>query len=255
MTLCLTEAGFVPGSHVGNPTHELAVHEALLTAAAALLPRIHHSRVAVHEFAIRGARPDVVVADVDLERLSDRADAGLEGLTATADIAVLSALRTGRELGEHEVLERASRYVSGSKARAALRRLRALEFIVDGTIGLRCSKAASPGVRRAVGIEAKMRDWRRAADQARRWRLMFDQAFLAFPASYACQLPQGLAGIGLYGVAAVSGSAVRVISRPPVRRSDAFNASLLEEALYARLLDEAKLASEGDSARPIELVA
>lgn len=255
MTLRLTEAGFVPGSPVGNPTHELVLHEALLAAAAALLPRVHHSRVAVHEFTIRGARPDVVVADVDLERLSYRAEAGLEGLTATADIAVLSAVRTGRELGEHEVLERASRYVSATKARAALRRLRALEFIVDGTIGLRYSEVTSPGVRRAVGVEAKMRGWRRAADQARRWRLMFDQAFLAFPASYACQLRQGVAGIGLYGLAAVSGSAVRVISRPPTRRADAFNATLVEEALYARLLDEVSLASESDSARLIELVA
>jgi hypothetical protein len=53
-------AAHAPAGRVGRPTHELALHEALLDAAPQLLPRPRFERVAILEFGLRGSRPDVV---------------------------------------------------------------------------------------------------------------------------------------------------------------------------------------------------
>jgi hypothetical protein len=238
MTLFLTEAGFRPASPVGRPTHELALHEALLRAAPFLLPRPKHERVAVQEFTIRGARPDVVVTDADLNVIELRTAANLLPLKATSEIALKAVLRPRHLMHEEDAIEAAARYISPAKARKAIKRLLATGYFirVKGRLGL--DPACEPFLGRTLAFEAKMGNWRAAAAQARRWRLMFDQASLVFPVAYADRVrTSGI--LSQFGLLAVTrDGAIRVNALPPSRRTDSFNATLTEEAFYSRLLVE-----------------
>jgi hypothetical protein len=238
MTLLLREAGFLPATPVGRPTHELALHEALLRAAPFLLPRPKHERVAVHEFTIRGARPDVVVADADLNLIELRMAANLLPLTATSEIALKAVLRRRGLMNEEDAVEAAARYIAPAKTRKAIKRLLATGYVIRAKGQLCLDPACEPFLGRTLAFEAKMGNWRAAAAQARRWRLMFDQASLVFPAAYADRMrTSGI--LSQFGLLAVTeDGVVRVKTLPPSRRADSFSATLAEEAFYTRLLAE-----------------
>jgi hypothetical protein len=256
MTTMLTAAAFVAPGPVGRPTHELELHEALLGAAALLLPNPRYERVAILELSVRGARPDVVVADLDVERFEARKVAGLLPLTSTTDIAVRSVLRTAsRQLTPGEIIDAATRYASANAARDALARYVRREAVVAGRRGFAADYIFEAAAHATHGVEAKIGNWRGAAQQAQRWRLYFDRAWLCFPDSYAGVVPLALPGIRMFGVASVTCKRrLAAIAAPPARRADPFNATLLEEYLYARWLKE-KASSSRPLAPPAALAA
>lgn len=240
MTLALTAAGYLPPTSVGRPVQELGLHQAVLAAAHLFLPRVRHQRVAVTELALRSGRPDVVVADVDLIRFAERACHGLAPITSTAELAVIAVLRGGRSLSEREVAGRAARYAPALVIDRALRRLKRRGVLEHTSRSL--AAVVGNAVGRTVGVEAKMSDWRKAASQAARWRLMFDRAYLVFPGGYSETLGGRAPVLQLFGVAGVGETgAVRIARRPPLRRADAFQATLAEELLFGRWLAEQSL--------------
>jgi hypothetical protein len=233
--MLLTRQAFVPGSRVGAPTHELRLHDALLAAGPLLLKRPSHTTVAVREFEIRGSRPDIALFDVNLAIVDERRRRGFAPLTSGAELAIRSALLHGRPLPRTTVLDAAGRYASRKDADSALGRLMRKGYLaaVDGCIAL--DPVCRQSVRRAIGIEAKLGNWRLAARQARRWRLYFDQALLAFPESYAEALAADLPGIQLFGISGVAlNGSIRRLAPAPLRRADAFSRVLVEEAFLAR---------------------
>jgi hypothetical protein len=239
MTMLLTQAGYVPATSVGQPTHELALHEAVLRAAPMLLPKLRFTRVAVHEFTIRGARPDVFVADVNIALLETRICEDMPPLSSTAETAVRAAFSTGRTLRDADVVDLASRYTPVATAQRALRRLCAAGYVIEQRGALQLHEAFLPAVHRTVGVEAKLGKWRSTVAQARKWRLRFDQAYLAFPESYAAKLSGDLPGLTAFGVlGVVPNGVVEKTMSPPARRADAFNRVLIEEWFFARLLAE-----------------
>jgi hypothetical protein len=239
MTLVLTEAAYIPATAVGRPTHELRLHEALLSAAPRLLRNPTHEIVAVHEFTIRGSRPDVVIADADLGLFDRRAIAGLPPLTATAEVAVRAALRSTRVQREETVVDLAARYVAPTRASRAVARLVKAGYVTRSTGGLRIDPVCGVGLVRTAGFEAKTGNWRAAASQARRWRLMFDEASLVFPAGYAFRLERGVASLNQFGILGVENCGeIHRLGLPPARRADVFNVALVEEYFYARLIEE-----------------
>jgi hypothetical protein len=245
MTTRLAAATFVASGPVGRPIHELSLHEALLDAAELLLPAPRYERVAIPELTIRGCRPDVVVADIELERFEARRAAGLLPLTSSADIAVRSVFRrASRQLSQDEITSSTARYVSPDAARASITRCLRLGAIVAGRKGFSADSAFTAATRATHGVEAKVGSWRGAAQQAQRWRLYFDRAWLSFPDTYVPIVPLDLPGIRMFGVVTVTANrSVEVISAPPTRRADPFNATLLEEYLYARWLEEMAISS------------
>jgi hypothetical protein len=241
MTTLFAAAGFLPGSIVGRPTRELALHEAVIGAAPRLLSSATSRRVAIHEFTLRGARPDAAILDVDWLVLEQRLAMKLPPLTATADLAVRAALLSGKATRQESVVDHASRYTSVASAARALRKFERLGYLVAERRGVRLAPGATRLVRRSVGVEAKVGNWRLAAAQARRWRLTFDECYLAFPAGYARGLESDLPTLNQFGLLGVEPEGgVHLLRRPPSRRSDSFNSVLVDEAFYTRYLREAE---------------
>lgn len=243
MTRQLLDAAPAVASPVGRATHELALHKALLEAAPLFLARPREARIAVHEFALRGPRPDVCIADVDLDLFGARRAAAVRPTFNSAVAAVVAALRERRgQVSPDWTIERAAAFVGGAAARRAFKTLLREGSLTSTGRGVLLSEAiAKPALHCAVAIEAKVNKWRSAAQQAHRWRLAVDEAWLAFPTRYVRSIPLDLPGLQCFGLAAVSDDSVERSRMAPIRRADAFNRALTEQYLYARWLDEVAL--------------
>jgi hypothetical protein len=239
-----------PGvSRVGQPTHELRLHQAVIENAVSFIPRPFGAVEAFHEFVLRGARPDVLVADVDHDVVAERRRAGIEPFYSRAAAAVVACLRARRGVAPYEeLIDVAAAAVGTRAARSAVRDLQRDDLLTRSTRPALAPCLVHLAVRRVVGIEAKMGRWRSAAGQALRWRLLVDQAWLAFPESYLHSLPE-LPGLDLFGIAGIDlAGRIVVDGRPPSRRADRQCAALTEQYVYARVLSDAQASVHADAA-------
>lgn len=184
------------------PIHERRLTDALLSRADDLLPHAT-TPVVLEEVSLGIGRTDLVVLDIDLDRVSLRRASGLR-------LASLQqALLLGMELGEPS---------EGLHFNPSFRRKATAALSALGWLTLLPEK---PLTNRSLLVEAKVRDWKGALAQACRTSWAASDSAIAVPADSASRVPEQQLldrGIGLVAIAPdgdvdwVVGSVTRPIS-------------------------------------------
>ncbi|MFJ3490220.1 hypothetical protein [Leifsonia aquatica] len=166
--------------------------------------------------AVRGI-PDLVAVRFDPEVVATRAELDIRSLSSDVEVRVVQALR---KAGPVEVGELADQInlTRDYLRRSVLPMLEQLGWVttVAGTVNLQ--PGTKPVGRRVVTVEAKLRDWLRAFNQARNQLYSADAAYIALDeatAATAVKQVDAIAerGIGVITVNAESGRH-RVLVRP-----------------------------------------
>jgi len=232
---------------VGRAIAELELHDGLLNNPSFFIPRPCSRLFVSHEFDLRGARPDVCVADVDDEIFEARRSGGFLPCFSAGASAIVTALRIRRgPAAMNDLLDEAAMYVGLPAARRGLQQLRREDVVAVGHGVALASAMTRCAVHQVVAVEAKIGRWRAAAQQAHRWRLAVDEAWLALPASYVGNLSLDLPGLKTFGIVGIDaeGRLGRALS-PPSRRADRLNKVLTEQYVFSRWLDELDLLDTG----------
>lgn len=156
------------------PVSEAAMLPGLLSLAATFRTSHEEDLVAIPEFIGPYGIADLAVVITRGELLSRRLAAGVRPLLYEPDVDVIHALAARRPRSPSEVAERL-----GWSTEAVASRLRRLGRYdaVERTAGGRYIRHPDlVAVGRLHVLEAKVRDWRRAREQARRYQLWSDTA-------------------------------------------------------------------------------
>ncbi len=228
---------------LGIPTHEAALHDAVVELAEALLPRreIEGSLVVAPELALPYGRPDVIVAVVDTRQWARWRMKGVDPCTAPLPLATaLSLARLGGSSSIARLVDPASMQTERSRIRRALATLEKHGWVERESEMFKLRLSPGAAVRSITGIEAKLSNWRKAVRQVQSWENYVDSAWLAFPIPYLPNVPrvQALRRFGLIGVR--DGGAT-IARRPRSRRANGFHQALTEQFLYRRWLAEKRL--------------
>lgn len=158
----------------------------------------------VHTFrevpAVRGV-PDLTAVRFNPEALRARVESGVRPLTTDVEVRAVIALRRRRlsiaDLANHLGLSR------DYTRRTVVPLLDDLGWVapVDGLFALR--EGAVPVGRRVVTVEAKLKDWIRALDQARHQQFSADAAYIALDAANARGALEQLSAISERGVGVI----------------------------------------------------
>jgi hypothetical protein len=215
------------------------MRDVLLRASISLFCKRGEPWVLLDEHQIHSRIPDLVLARIDTEALSDRIKGGWDRALSPTELRALRALRPDR--GRSLTSAANEMRVGQDRARETLHRLVADTFVERTASGSYARRApVRPVVDRVVMIEAKRSDLSRAFRQARAHSAFADVSVVAFDLAYKhraerCHELYARQKIGLLGLSAADGSWDYML---PGRRSPlivALGRALTGERTLARL--------------------
>jgi hypothetical protein len=199
-------------------------------------PTDSYDLVIAHELALAYGRPDIVVGAIELAQWRAWRRRRVAPCTAPLPLATALALqKLGGKATTADLLRADTGQASAARARRSLATLEDLGWVrrVGDAFVLRL--APGTALITAIGVEAKLNNWRRAVKQVQSWEGHVDAAWLAFPAPYLRHVPRtsALRRFGLIGVESRHG---RIVRRPSGTRARGVRRTLLEQHLYRRWL-------------------
>lgn len=232
----------------GIPVAEAPLHAAVTKVADTLVSHGDDSRYShiavVPELVMPSGRPDIVVAEFDLDVFRMRAAAALPACTAPLPVRVARLIRElGGEATLDELVAAFPLEVTRPRMRNAASSLTRLGLAERRGAAIVLATAWQPALGSVTAVEAKVSHWRHAVRQAQRWESFVEGAWLAFPRRYLASVPRE-AGLRRFGLIAVESGEARIVRRPRKRRVDRDARALVEEHLYARWLSESTLDPE-----------
>jgi len=183
--------------------------------------------------------PDLVLARLDLEAISDRiANALTRTLTAT-EVRVVRATRTDSGTSISKIAQ--SVPVSLDHLMRLTSRLVDEGFLETTAYGFIRSPSIRPIVSRLISFEAKRSDWKKAYLQARAHREFAHETYVAFDATYETRFQRAIdhyssAGIGLVSVSAHGESTRLLVRSRPSRQRLTRAMAWVAETIWERLL-------------------
>lgn len=150
--------------------------------------------------AARGV-PDLSAVRFDRDRVAQRVEAGVRCLSTDIEVRAVLALRAKAMT----ITELAAR-IGMSKdyvRRAVVPLLLDLGWLDGAGEKLRLRPEARPVGRRVVTVEAKLRDWLRAFNQARHQQLSADAAYIALDSAHSRVALERLDGIAQRGIGVI----------------------------------------------------
>ncbi len=195
--------------------------------------------VALIEHQVGTRIPDLVLARIDVEALSDRiSNARVRALTAT-EVRIVRATRTDAGTS----LDRLAMSVPVSRDHIAKLTSSLVEdgFLDRTPFGFIRPATSRPIITRLISFEAKRADWRRAFLQARAHRDFAHETYVAFDATYEARFHRvvshySTAGIGLVSLAAGPESGRFLLRSRPDRRPLGTAIAWAAETIWGRLL-------------------
>jgi hypothetical protein len=161
------------------------------------------------ETEIAGWYPDIVLV------YPDRRATRPASLPSRYALCLLHEVYRSRGVSLATLNERT--YVSKSKLENALSELATLNLITGldaGFVRCRPKRQAFPA-RRIVAIEAKIRNWRRAVEQAQRNLWLTPTSYVLMPATHWTSAARQAVAQARVGALAFDNSGVRIVLRPP----------------------------------------
>ena len=140
-----------------------------LLALATTLWRPERTLIAIPEFVGQFGVPDLVVVIAQAELLERRLASGIPALTYEPDAAIVSALRPQRGTSAEMIAKSLSWELASVSRR--LRHLTRIDAVMRNRRGELIRNPALVAIGSLHALEAKVRDWRRGRDQARRYNL------------------------------------------------------------------------------------
>ncbi len=192
----VTSRRTLPGRRFA-PTDELQLTDAMVHLAGSLTSA-GNVVLAIPEFVGAFGVADLIAVVTDPMLLQNREAAGVPPLVYEPDAAVVAALNTRRSRSVEDLAQRLGWPVQAVERRIPrLLRSGAIDRALTGCL---VRHPAIVPVGRVHAFEAKMRDWQRGRDQARRYRLWADTATLVMgsvPSPAAVRADMARWGIGL----------------------------------------------------------
>lgn len=181
---------------------------------------------------------DIFYYKISKKTLNKRRDIKVEKISDKNLIEVLLKLNKTRSISFTGLKENLKNFTTYSQKKI-LKYLVENEFIVPKKNGeyFQVTKRYLPKIERAIAIEAKLKDWRRALFQAQRYNFVADQSFVALPKEYIAPAIKNLDDFKKYnvGLIAVSLEDVEIVFVPE-KNSQRFKSEVMTSYTWENLV-------------------